>query len=903
MGNWNLHVTLYRWACVAALLLMPLATSAQSFGTDIDESGGLPIAPPPAVPSGPFTEGRTVGTMTDQAIISSEEAYFTERDGTLAYSTSRTKVQYNEFILEADRMVIDFVSEEIQAEGNVLFTGASEFIKADRGRFNLGKAEGVAFGVNGQAEDFYFQVTWNEDKKGPGFRQINDKESIFRGTHFTTNPFPKPMWYIKASEIILVRKERIFLRNPVVVIRGVPSFWLPFYTRNLKEGSPWFNEFGYASRLGAYFRLGYRYIHRVKTPSWLNPQVYETRAHGLLDTYGDILAERGVGVGATYRYKFDYGRHVGYLQVYGLRDRERSVVGEDPLEPTVDDEPNRWIYRHKHNSLLANSLLLQWDADLASDPDVYVDVLDRFTPDRSFERGRLFEQRVVGAVTYRDSSQIARLSWEQKDRITRDYYVDGTDPYADDLEFDPDPFFIAEDEDDDDLGISKERYGTVTERAQTRFATRLLNLGAAPLYYRFEANAFKAKDSGFNGESDADDYDVQGLDAFSSLTNRLRFGPRTTWTNTVGFGGAIYDRDSDELLPQEELDTALANFEEANGVPLEAGEPIPIGSMRFLDNETYLPGLTANETDNQRSFNDVNRTYVFGDYTSRLNHRFTEFLDGYLEYRVRRGTDDSLGDFYERIGRTEARNDIYNFYSDRHWLTSGLNFYLRYPNLTTSVFAGENLQGDDDIYPNESKRYAGFNTGYRNPSNEFAVDFGAIYDERQIRDQADPNTYTDRAISPFIRLSYFPRHARYWAQLNIWSRIKLEEDPVTKPNEEKVRFDENEDEIVIDPTIGRRFGPKYRVQVGATYNTKYENWDRAGITIIRDLHDADLGLFLGIRNNRFEAIRDEEDETAEDYEYDIRFSIRFRINRDQPGLGSRSLTTLADLRREGYYVR
>lgn len=867
-------------------------------------------------------------------------------DNNLAYGQGRTRVDYQQFSLEADRMVVDFLSGDIQAEGNVIFRGPDEFIRATSGRYNFLISEGVAYDVNGQSGDVYFRALWDENENGPAFRQIDDQTSIFRGSYFTTNPFPVPMYYVTATEIIYVKQDRVFFRNPVLWIRGAPVLWLPFYSRSLKEGSPWSNEFGYSSNFGAYWIIGYRYSHKVQTPSWQDPSKYEIKSAGRADTHLDILGRRGIGLGTRYRYQFDYYRHVGYLEVYGLRDKLRDtknfdkVLPDTNLDGVVDDldgsieesdDEFRWVYRHKHFSALTRNLSLQYEADLASDPDVYYDALDAFQPDSSFERGRLYEQFIRGAITYRDRDWVARVLLERRSRLARDFYQDATDPFSDDLDFDPDPVFTDEFEYDDEDGIPRRRYADVRKNISGRYATRLLNLAQTPIFYRFEANAFDSLDAGMNRHSPSDDTRVRGLDLYGALTHRLKMGPRTTWTNTLGAGAALYERQSDKLISDKDFKTITPMpgggfFFQEGLLPdgtinpdyivtpgygfTEDGTPIVPFGVRAPDQETVFLG----ESDTTVSPNDVNSAYLFADYKSRLNHRFTDFLDGYIQYRIRQGTNDSLGEFYEQLGRTEAFEDIHDFYTDIHTIEGGLNFYLRYPNLFASIFARENLQSGDDIYANEQIRYVGSGITYLNPTNEFRASVTAGYDVRQIRDRSDPNEYEQETLSGALQLSYIPRHARYWAALDIVGSHALEEDPVIRDVRQRDRFDENDTDITIAPTIGRRFGPKYRVQLSAAYNTKYSYFQRVGVTVLRDLHDAELGLFVGMRGNTTETRRDDSDVDPEDfdkktvdrdveYEYDIRASIRFKIGRDEPGLGQRSITTLADLQRESQYVQ
>lgn len=916
---------------VPLFFALPLHVAAQQdsgapdikFEIGSGQKSGLPEQPlPPS--EGPFGTPLRAEDFQERARITSSDTIRTENDVT--YAEGRARVEYNEFTIEADRMVIDMVSGEIQAEGNVVYTGPNDLIHASSGRFNLVNGEGVGYGVDGQSGVVYFRAVWDESKQGPAFRQISERESVFRGTHFTTCDFPVPMYYISSTEVILLKNRRIYFRNPVLWVRGVPVFWLPFYTRNLAEGSPWSQEFGFQSKLGFFFRLGYRYIHKVETPDWEDPTIYSTRSHGQLDATLDLLSIRGVGVGATYRYQFDYGRHRGFVQLYGIRDRERDVESGETGNSSEDndnkdngDESQRWIYRHKHNSKLTDHLYLQMDIDQFSDPDIYYDIPDRFVAGDQFRRGRLYERRIRGALSYNEDNWIARALVDRKERLGRDRYTDFSVPFDDDLEFDPEEG-LDDDEDFKDNGISRDRFGTVSENVSARFATRLLNLGSSPLYYRFEANAFSALDAGFNRLSEDDDARVKGIDVYGALTHRFRFGERTTWTNTLGIGAAAYDRESVDLVTEEDFargsikpagvitdESEKAFFFEDDGItPKPESELYPrttkVDGLRFKDRNTIVLG----DSDTERSPDDADRMYLFADYTSRLNHRFTDFLEGFLRYRIRQGTGFNLGEYYESTGRKEAPGDIHDFYTNRHFVDAGLFFYLRYPNLFTVLTAGQNLQSGSDIYPNEVIRYIGMSTTYINPSGEFRAEAGAGVQRRQLYDSSDPRTFDQSSLGTSLKLSYFPRHARHWASLTVRGDTKLDEDPTDRPDRDKRRFDEEDTKITIEPTIGRAFGPKYRLQVGGSYDTRISDWDRIGLTIIRDLHDADLGLFFGIKNNTFEARQNDREDNADErstaYDKEIRIALRFKIARDQPGLGNRSLTTLADLRQNAQFV-
>ena len=900
--------------CLTVLGLLLVAVHAP--GQDLQRIPRAPMAPR----VGTFGPAEQATDFGERARFWSEEAI--RFDDNVAYAEGRTRIEFEGTILEADRMVIDFISEDITAEGNVVFRAGEEIILAERGRFNLTRSEGVAYGVEGQSGDIFFRAVHDEEEHGPAFRQLSEQESVFRGTHFTTSTFPVPFYHIASQEVILHKNQRIYFRNPVLYVRGWPVFWFPFYTRDLVEGSPWTTEVGYHSRLGAYFRLGYRYNHRVRVPKWEEPEETEEQSDGILDTELHLMSQRGIGIGAHYRYRFDYRNHIGDVRVYGIRDQDR----DRELRDQDGDETTRWIYRHRHNSFIRWRYVFQLDINQASDPDLYYDILDVFEPDRAWRTGRLFERRMRAALTYRDSDWIARVMVDQRDRLGRDRYTDFSNPFDDDLDFDPQPDFELGERFRDD-GISGDRFGTVSENASFRWSTRLLNLGTTPLFYRFEANAFDSLDSGFNTLSDRDDARVRGVDFWGGVTHNLRLGPRTTWTNTLGAGAAVYERSRSDLIRRRDFERAqpvpvedLPLDEEGNpfyppgmGIPFAVPGTDPpvedgtirIDGLRFRDHETIALGDSPTEL----GVDDYESTYLFTEYRSRLNHRFTEFLDGFVQYRVRQGTSENLGNFYEDTGRQRSFQDIHDFYTDIHYLEGGLNYFLRYPNLTASLLARQNLKSRSDTAPNEQLRFVGLGLGYINDTREFELASGIGYQERQLRDRHDPNTFDQSSIGGHVRAAYFPQHARYWAELVLAGSRKLEEDPVARDIRAERRFDENDTEVVISPIVGRQFGPKYRVQLEAQYNTRFEDFERFGVTVLRDLHDAELGLFAGMRNRFFRTRRDDRDETQtltpgdSEYEYDFRATLQFKIDRDAPGLGQRSIVTLRDVRQDARYVR
>jgi hypothetical protein len=92
----------------------------------------------------------------------------------------------------------------------------------------------------------------------------------------------------------------------------------------------------------------------------------------------------------------------------------------------------------------------------------------------------------------------------------------------------------------------------------------------------------------------------------------------------------------------------------------------------------------------------------------------------------------------------------------------------------------------------------------------------------------------------------------------------------------------------------------------ADYNTRIENFKEAGVLIVRDIYDADLSLFLGVKGTTSET-EDDDDDTNRDKPQDdlepyFRFGLTFKVPEESQGLSAVSLQTMRDRRREASFV-
>jgi len=792
----------------------------------------------PDLEESPFPRG--LGPISIQFLGREEQGV--ELVGGRVVATTRARVTYRDYTIEADRVVADKATWEVEAEGNIILKGPNIDVRANAVRYNFRYDEGVAFGVEGHHEGLFFRVRKDEVEKGPGFRRVSDRQVLLSGVSYTACDFPVPHYYIRGSEVIIYLDDRIFVRDAVLYLWGIPVLYMPAYTRSLVERSPWSFEAGYTNSLGGYLRIGYDYRHRTQVPDYFNPSEYRVRSHGQMRADLDTFTQRGTGFGLTYQYKFDYGRHRGDFYAYGIRDEEREVPNEEAT-------PDRAVLRWRHRSHLTDELLWQLDIEQMTDPDVYFDILDHFERDNL---GRRPERRMRMALTYARDQYLARLSIDLRDRVSRNWYRDYSEPTANNLDYDPDPLGL---EDDTLDGISGRRYARASRKLpRFDFSTAHVKVFELPLFYDSTVHAFHALDKGMNPYSRDDDAWIDGVDWHQGLLHLLRLSERYTWTNRIGFGLAYFDRQSEDL-----------------GAELPPGTVFPyqLDDLTLVGRDTWLTG------ERERSFHDVESGFLYYDYRSRLNARFTDTLEGYLQYSYLNGTDNSLGEFYRRIGNRTAQTDIYEFPVKTHMLEGFLNHFLLYPNINTYARAGTNLHRESDTAPYDLLNYVGGGGAYTNDTKEFTLAAGADIQERQIRDLTDPDEFQQSHLIYSGQIQYVPRHQRWWARLGVFAVQVLDRDPVAPPPEERDRFDENRTDVSLSPLVGKRLGPKYTAEVAGTYNTRIDDWKSAHVILKRDLHDLEAAVQAGFR--RVEELNDDRYEVKRENE--IRFSIRLKTPR------------------------
>jgi hypothetical protein len=794
------------------------------------------------------------------------------------YGHGRVTARYGIYKLEADRMLVDTLTKEVQAEGNVVLTTPQDHIDAESMWMSTDTGQGIAYNARGRSGPIYLL---GDPFKGNGrteIQQLSSQEMRVTSGSLTTCDFPVPHYRMRSKEFTLMANDRIFARNVVLYIQEKPVLWLPYFTYALRESNPWGFEVGSDSKLGSFLRVWYDYSQATYSPSVVDDGTMEATSKMHARLYTDWFSKRGKGLGLNMSYSMDRGRHQGEFKGYALDDTDRNV-----------DPTGRYSIDWYHRSQITDRLSWLLDVDYQSDPEIFYDVLDRMRAKNDQRRDRLPERRAGTALEWTTDDFFAGIRVEIKDRIGRDRVTNFSEPLDNDFDYDrgynderfvrlqppatiggvqvpydgsyTNPLSIKNEDLDD--GLKPDRYGRVTERMpEIRMSSNRMRLFTLPLWYHVDLRVFNNLDKGLNTVSTKDDSYVTGFDLYQSITHLLKFCDRYTLLTKAGFGFGVAQRQDDSFNLDFPKDAKFPFVYDGQRI----GDTIT--GVTFLDRDTFLVGRRKFSLDN------VQPAFVYGDIDSRFNARISDALTAWIRYRYREGTKDSLGEFYESIGSRKTRDDLLDFRLREHWLEAGLDYKLLYPNLYASLSAGDNLQGRSDITPNELLRYANLSLNWTNSRNTVVLGGGLSVQERQMRDPTDPYEYKQRSLATYLSASHQPVHNRYYTRLSVYATNPQDDDPLGVAGRDIL---DTRDETVIDFSHGHKLGSKYLAEYSIRHRSRDKGSSEQYLRLSRDFHDVLAGVEFRVEDKGLS--NDEESGTKKDYQVRLTFKLKESIDR------------------------
>src|SRR5688572_8398700 len=222
--------------------------------------------------------------------------------------------------LQADKVTVYTATNRVLAEGNVVFDqGEFQRITGSRAEWNYQSKVGFfenSTGFTNQTQDgtiMYFTADRVEKVAG-------DRIIVINGEVTACGDDEVPKWSFKTARATIKLADRVKLKRPRLLVKGVPVFWLPYAAVSIKPRdrasgflTPTFSGSG---------EKGMRFSNAY----------YQTLGRSADITFrNDIYTRRGVGFGADLRTRAN-SRSFLNMGFYAVRDR---VLGpkEDAAHP------------------------------------------------------------------------------------------------------------------------------------------------------------------------------------------------------------------------------------------------------------------------------------------------------------------------------------------------------------------------------------------------------------------------------------------------------------------------------------------------------------------------------------------------------------------------------------------
>lgn len=225
------------------------------------------------------------------------------------------------------------------ATGNVVFQGGNARLAADRAEFDYETGTGMFFGASGSTElveDIEPSMFGTQEPEMRFWGELIEKTGTrsYRLTNggFTSCIQPTPRWEVQATSVDIDLDERARLRNMLLLVKGVPLFYLPYMYYPVQD----------EDRATGFLMPTYG-ASTVQGPSISNAFFWAINRSHDATVFHDWLTTTGQGTGGEYRYVLGEGR--GDAEAYLLNEKEAP----DPFRGGDELLPARRSFRMRGN--------------------------------------------------------------------------------------------------------------------------------------------------------------------------------------------------------------------------------------------------------------------------------------------------------------------------------------------------------------------------------------------------------------------------------------------------------------------------------------------------------------------------------------------------------------------------
>lgn len=160
---------------------------------------------------------------------------------------------YEDIKINADKITYDFINNQVEAEGNILFKTKESEIKTLHLFYNLKEKTGYFEAVDASFEGSYYF-------KGEKLEKISeDTYKIYKGEFTSCNP-ESPAWSFKVRKSKLKTESYAYLYGTSFAIKNKSVFYIPYLiwpTKRERSAGFLIPRFGHSLQRGAYLGLSY----------------------------------------------------------------------------------------------------------------------------------------------------------------------------------------------------------------------------------------------------------------------------------------------------------------------------------------------------------------------------------------------------------------------------------------------------------------------------------------------------------------------------------------------------------------------------------------------------------------------------------------------------------------------
>lgn len=733
------------------------------------------------------------------------------------YCRGNVKIFTTRGTIFAQKALIDFSVQEIYAGTEVRFErkDASEY-RVEYLRYNYEFDYLYAEELRGQEQFLRFAMA--------EVYSHSQEEISGRDGWLTPCTLPHPPFRVKSREMEIYMNQRVYMRGAKLCIHHTPVFYLPVYSRNLAEKSPWSVSAGYASKKGGIFKVSYLYRHRYYADQ--RNQTRLSRWNLLLS--GQHFTQRGTGILSKGRIEvldeFWQGKFSGFYiedDQYDISRRKHKDLIEERYAYDID----RYSLSSYNRFELPNDWLWFINFEIYSDPDIYQDFIG------SHYLEELKTQRGVESVFSRVfDDHYFSLSTRYRERLTQSTYRDNYKHWSDDRDFD----------------------GIDYHRSQLHLPVATLERQYLPLteflMYKYKVDFFNVLDPGLMPQSAADEKWMTGTMVDNALFFNYFLTPRLSVNSESGLKTGYVQYNKDEFGDERFYQIAHGTGQWLSADIVDKAYNQVDSSQVSIYSLNTLHYLIA---DNLRIYNFYAHNYNFG-YTS--------------------------GDFYHETAN-KLYKEIYPFPIETQVVGGGFEHSWDSPNYRWSFEFGENLR--DELFARETIRYARSNISLQNSANTFTIFTGPQWKKMNdllvlFPDGLDqPAEYHDFQRDIYTLYTGFKsRYGNRWNMSLIYNTSWEKEDHPLKPDDHRIL-----DQVYshIQASLGLKISDKYSMNSHAHYDTEEKDLQYISIGLNRRIPCLYIGMNVQMHQNLDEFSRDYGDK-----EYRYTFYLEFqRI----PGVG------------------